>query len=200
MSFVDISRHYLTFSTFFKHSKVCTIFWHFSSFLRLNNFGLLLNYYFNVNFRYFPSNLEVIDWLGSYFIEMQVSEKAIGYFERAALMQPDDVKWQLMIASCYRRSGNYHKALETYKTIHRRFPENIECLKFLVKISSDMGLKEAMDYAQELKKAERAKDMREQRASSSRPGSRKSSSRASNLSRNGSAVSSLYFSKRSTLH
>jgi intraflagellar transport protein 88 len=166
----------------------------------LNNFGLLLNYYFNVNFRYFPSNLEVIDWLGSYFIEMQVSEKAIGYFERAALMQPDDVKWQLMIASCYRRSGNYHKALETYKTIHRRFPENIECLKFLVKISSDMGLKEAMDYAQELKKAERAKDMREQRASSSRPGSRKSSSRASNLSRNGSAVSSLYFSKSSTLH
>ena len=114
-------------------------------------------------------------------------EKAIGYFERAALMQPDDVKWQLMIASCYRRSGNYHKALETYKTIHRKFPENIECLKFLVKICSDMGLKEAMDYAQELKKAERAKDLRD-RASSSRPGSRRSSSRASNLSRNGSAV------------
>ena len=144
---------------------------------------------------------------------MQVSEKAIGYFERAALMQPDDVRykdtqppnclqffekfvyilffcdrWQLMIASCYRRSGNYHKALDTYKTIHRKFPENIECLKFLVKICSDMGLKEAMDYAQELKKAERAKDLRE-RASSSRPGSRRSSSRASNLSRNGSALS-----------
>ena len=120
---------------------------------------------------------------------MQVSEKAIGYFERAALMQPDDVKWQLMIASCYRRSGNYHKALDTYKAIHRKFPENIECLKFLVKISSDMGLKDTMDYAQELKKAERAKDLRE-RASSSRPGSRRSSSRASNLStdRNGSAV------------
>ncbi len=118
----------------------------------------------------------------------QVSEKAIGYFERAALMQPDDVKWQLMIASCYRRSGNYHKALETYKTIHRKFPENIECLKFLVKICSDMGLKEAMEYAQELKKAERARDMREQRASSSRPGSRRSSSRASANSRNGSAV------------
>ena len=132
--------------------------------------------------------MEVIDWLGSYFIEMQVSEKAIGYFERAALMQPDDVRWQLMIASCYRRSGNYHKALDTYKTIHRKFPENIECLKFLVKICSDMGLKEAMDYAQELKKAERAKDLRE-RASSSRPGSRRSSSRASNLSRNGSALS-----------
>ena len=30
-------------------------------------------------------------------------------------MQPDEVKWQLMIASCYRRSGNYHRALDTYK-------------------------------------------------------------------------------------
>ena len=46
---------------------------------------------------------------------VKVSEKAIGYFERAALMQPDEVKWQLMIASCYRRSGNYHRALDTYK-------------------------------------------------------------------------------------
>lgn len=61
-------------------------------------------------------------------------------------------------------------------------------MKFLVKISSDMGLKDTMDYAQELKKAERAKDLRD-RASSSRPGSRRSSSRASNISRNGSAVS-----------
>ena len=29
-------------------------------------------YHFD-SYRYFPSNLEVIDWLGSYFIEMQVS-------------------------------------------------------------------------------------------------------------------------------
>ena len=120
-----------------------------------------------------------------------MSEKAIGYFERASLMQPDDVKWQLMIASCYRRSGNYHRALETYKSIHRRFPENIECLKFLVKISSDMGLKEAQDFALELKKAEKAKDVKEQRAqSTSRPGSRRASSRTSlNSLRSGSAVS-----------
>ena len=53
-----------------------------------------------------------------------------------------------------------------------------------------MGLKEAAEYAQELKKAERAKEVREQRASSSRPGSRISSSRASIHSRAGSAVRS----------
>ncbi len=63
-------------------------------------------------------------------------------------MQPQDPKWQLMVASCYRRSGNYHRALETYKMIHRRFPTNIEALKFLVKLCSDMGLKEAGEYSQ----------------------------------------------------
>ena len=87
--------------------------------------------------------------------------------------------------SC-RRAGNYHKALETYKTVHRKFPDNIECLKFLVKLSSDMGLKEAGEYAMELKKAERTREVAEQRAISSRPGSRRS---ASHGSRTGSAVS-----------
>ena len=26
------------------------------------------------------------------------------------------------------------QALETYKAVHRRFPDNVECLKFLVKL------------------------------------------------------------------
>ena len=123
------------------------------------------------------------------------------------------------------------QALETYKAVHRRFPDNVECLKFLVrplsltrnhdytkiykifntqvKLCSDMGLKEAGEFALELKKAERAKEViiiivtiksssslswnyhyhhnvissnsdhqvAEQRAVSSRPGSRRSSSR-----------------------
>ncbi|XP_069164782.1 intraflagellar transport protein 88 homolog isoform X2 [Procambarus clarkii] len=143
-------------------------------------------YYFD-SYRYFPSNLEVIDWLGSYFIEHQVAEKAISYFERAALMQPDEPKWHLMVAACHRRSGNYQQALQTYKQINRRFPENVECLKLLIRLSSDLGLKEATEYAQELKKVERAQEQRESRAASgSRPGSRRSSSRAS---RSGSAAS-----------
>lgn len=79
------------------------------------------------SFRYFPSNLDVIDWLGSYFIELQYAEKAIEYFERASLMQPDQSKWQLMVAACHRRAGAYHKALNTYRQIHTTFPENIEC-------------------------------------------------------------------------
>ncbi|XP_029315285.1 intraflagellar transport protein 88 homolog [Cottoperca gobio] len=79
--------------------------------------------YYSESFRYFPSNIDVIEWLGAYYIETQFCEKAIQYFERATLVQPTQVKWQLMVASCYRRSGNYQKALETYKDIHRKFPD-----------------------------------------------------------------------------
>ncbi|KAK7108172.1 hypothetical protein V1264_015957 [Littorina saxatilis] len=122
-------------------------------------------YYYD-SYRYLPSNIPVIEWLGAYYIDSQFCEKAIHYFERAAIVQPNQVKWHLMIASCYRRSGNYHKALETYQHIHRKFPDNVECLKFLVRLCTDLGLKDAQDYANKLKKAEKAKELREQRVNS----------------------------------
>ncbi|XP_050924964.1 intraflagellar transport protein 88 homolog isoform X7 [Lates calcarifer] len=127
--------------------------------------------YYYESFRYFPSNIDVIEWLGAYYIETQFCEKAIQYFERATLIQPTQVKWQLMVASCYRRSGNYQKALETYKDIHHKFPENVECLRFLVRLCTDMGLKEVQEYATKLKKVEKMKEIREQRVKSGREGS-----------------------------
>ncbi|XP_076787054.1 intraflagellar transport protein 88 homolog isoform X5 [Arvicanthis niloticus] len=117
---------------------------------------------FNQSYRYFPSNIEVIEWLGAYYIDTQFCEKAIQYFERASLIQPTQVKWQLMVASCFRRSGNYQKALDTYKEIHRKFPENVECLRFLVRLCTDIGLKEVQEYATKLKRLEKMKEMREQ--------------------------------------
>ncbi|XP_029967937.1 intraflagellar transport protein 88 homolog [Salarias fasciatus] len=127
--------------------------------------------YYYESFRYFPSNIDVIEWLGAYYIETQFCEKAIQYFERATLIQPSQVKWQLVVASCYRRSGNYQKALETYKDIHRKFPENVECLRFLVRLCTDMGLQEVQDYATRLKKVEKMREIREQRVKSGREGS-----------------------------
>nr|CAD7458130.1 unnamed protein product [Timema tahoe] len=144
------------------------------------------------SFRHFPSNMSVLDWLGTHFIETQVPSKAIPYFERAALSQPGEVKWQLMVASCHRRTGDYHRALTTFQDIHRRFPDNIECLKFLIRLSTDLGLKEATDYALELKRAEKSREVRE-RIGSSRPGSLRSgsgrSSRGSPLSDGASPLS-----------
>ncbi|XP_053165751.1 intraflagellar transport protein 88 homolog isoform X2 [Hemicordylus capensis] len=127
--------------------------------------------YYYESYRYFPSNIEVIEWLGAYYIDTQFCEKAIHYFERAALIQPTQVKWQLMVASCYRRSGNYQKALDTYKAIHKKFPDNAECLRFLVRLCTDMGLKETQEYAIKLKRVEKLKEIREQRVKSGRDGS-----------------------------
>ncbi|XP_071442455.1 intraflagellar transport protein 88 homolog [Hetaerina americana] len=130
--------------------------------------------------RYYPSNLDVIEWLGSYYISMQLPEKALTFFERAALLCPEQIKWHLMVASCHRRCGNYQQALQLYRNIHQQFPENTDCLRFLVRLCSDLGLKEAMEYALELKKAEKSKDVRE-RIGSSRPGSWRSSGRPSRV-------------------
>jgi len=45
-----------------------------------------------------------------------------------------------MVASCYRRMGALNLALNLYKEINTKHPDNIECLKFLVQISKEMGL------------------------------------------------------------
>lgn len=100
---------------------------------------------------------------------MQVVEKALNYFEKAAVMQPNEPKWNMMVAGCHRRSGNMHRALTLYQEIHKQFPENAECLRFLVRLCSDLGMREAQDYIMELKKLEKAREVRE-RVQSSRPG------------------------------
>uniref|UniRef100_A0A8D0RUQ6 Intraflagellar transport protein 88 homolog n=1 Tax=Sus scrofa TaxID=9823 RepID=A0A8D0RUQ6_PIG len=135
--------------------------------------------YYYESYRYFPSSIDVIEWLGAYYVDTQFCEKAIQYFERASLIQPTQVKWQLMVASCFRRSGNYQKALDTYKDIHRKFPENAECLRFLVRLCTDIGLKEVQEYAAKLKRLEKMKEIREQRVRSGRDGSRRDGSAGS---------------------
>ncbi|XP_011637194.1 intraflagellar transport protein 88 homolog [Pogonomyrmex barbatus] len=147
--------------------------------------------FYNDSHRFYPANFEVIDWIGSYFISMQVAEKALTYFEKAVELAPDEPRWRLLVAACLRRTGQFHKALTEYQDIHNKFPDNIECLKFLVRLCSDLGLKEAQTYATELKKAEKAKELKD-RQGSARPGttgSRKSNSGTS--SRAGSGLSVL---------
>jgi intraflagellar transport protein 88 len=56
-------------------------------------------------------------------------ERAVHFFERAAQIQPTEVKWKLMVASCHRRSGDYQVAFDIYQQIHREFPDNVECAR-----------------------------------------------------------------------
>ena len=87
-----------------------------------------------------------------------------------------------MIAACYRRSGNYQQALSCYKMIHRKFPDNIECVKFLVRICQDLALPEYNDFYDKLKKLEKARESRERKSQSGRSAHR-SGSRASSTNR-----------------
>lgn len=109
------------------------------------------------SYRYFPVNMNVISWLGAYFVKNEMYEKAVAYFERAAQIQPQEVKWKLMVASCHRRSGDYALAFEIYRAIHADFPDNIECLRYLVHICDDLGKKDqSHDYVVKLRAVERA--------------------------------------------
>ena len=58
-------------------------------------------------------------------------EQAIEYFDCASVVQPSEVKWRLMVASCYRRLGDLHRSLDMYKQIHEANPDNMEALQYL---------------------------------------------------------------------
>ncbi|CAM9656365.1 unnamed protein product [Laminaria digitata] len=94
-------------------------------------------FYHKESYRHYPVNLDVISWLGVWYVKSELYEKAIHYFETAAQIQPTEVKWRLMVTSCFRRMGNYQMALELYEKIHIDYPENLECLRYLVAICRD---------------------------------------------------------------
>ncbi|CAF3940589.1 unnamed protein product, partial [Adineta steineri] len=124
-----------------------------------------IQYYFDA-YRHNPCDIDTLEWLAYYYIETQYPEKAVEFCAQAALVKPGEIKWHLMVASCYRRSGDYTAALEKYKWIHSHFPDNIDCIQFLVKISTDLGLPERETYEAELKKANEMKKIQEQRKTS----------------------------------
>jgi tetratricopeptide (TPR) repeat protein len=112
-------------------------------------------HYHMESYRHYPANLDVISWLGVWYVKSELYEKAIHFFERAGQIQPNEVKWQLMVTSCYRRMGNYQKALELYERIHVTHPDNLECLRYLVALCADMG-RPHEHYQQKLARLDRS--------------------------------------------
>ncbi|KAL3782529.1 hypothetical protein HJC23_005203 [Cyclotella cryptica] len=45
------------------------------------------------SFRHFPVDLDVIAWIGAWFIQQEMFEKSIYFFQQAALIQPNEIKW-----------------------------------------------------------------------------------------------------------
>ena len=75
-------------------------------------------HYYQESYRYNPAKIDVISCLGMHYAKQDMFEKAILYFERASQIQTKEVKWQLMIASCYRRMSLFNEALKVYEEIH----------------------------------------------------------------------------------
>jgi hypothetical protein len=62
----------------------------------------------------------------------------------------------VQVASCYRRIGAIPQALAKYKEIHGSHPDNIECLRYLVHLCTDLGRRDdAHEYLARLRRAER---------------------------------------------
>jgi len=111
-------------------------------------------HFHNESFRYYPVNIDVISWLGIWYVRNELYEKAIDFFEQAARIRPSEVKWKLMVASCHRRMAAYQKALDLYEQIHKEYPDNVECLRYLVALCRDMG-RPYEEFQAELSKLER---------------------------------------------
>jgi len=110
--------------------------------------------------RHYPVNLNVISWLGVWYVKREMYEQAIEYFERASAVQPNEVKWRLMVTSCYRRLGDLNRALELYQQIHEDHPENIESLQYLEALCKDLE-RPYEEYSRKLEKLRRSQPVQQ---------------------------------------
>lgn len=77
-----------------------------------------------------------------------------------------------MVASCYRRTGQYKLALAKYKGILAKNPDNVECLRYLVHMCTSLGRKEELaHYQSRLRTAEAQAQKQHSRAEKLESGS-----------------------------
>ena len=100
-------------------------------YLNANDDPLEAMHYKLESFRNYPLDLDIISWIGSTFVKDELYGKSIYFFQQAALIQPNEVKWGLMIASAFRRVKEYESALREYEKLVERFPDNAECKRAL---------------------------------------------------------------------
>lgn len=66
-----------------------------------------------------------------------------------------------MIASCYRRMNLFNEALKVYEEIYEQNPDNIDCLRGLVQIRKELGMK-YQQFAEKLMILDREEEARRQ--------------------------------------
>ncbi|XP_063530460.1 intraflagellar transport protein 88 homolog [Cydia strobilella] len=100
-----------------------------------------------------PCDVSALEWLAA---EARGSEPelALQYYRRAARLQPSNPQWGLLMGGCLRASGRYQEALSLFKKMNARFPDNVQCLKLIVKLCGDQGLAETSAWSRELQRAQ----------------------------------------------
>lgn len=128
--------------------------------------------YQNEAYQTFPCNLQTISWIGSHFIDLQVAENAITYYEKAVLATPSSPHFLLRVAGCLRRIGNSQKSLNLFQDIVKQFPENAEVMlayKALLHLTQTLNMDDLYQkYYNEYQRIEKLRETR-QRIGSSRP-------------------------------
>ncbi|XP_053600484.1 intraflagellar transport protein 88 homolog [Plodia interpunctella] len=97
-----------------------------------------------------PCEVSALEWLAA----DSAPDAALGYYRRAARLQPTNPRWGLLMGGCLRASGHYQEALGLYKKMNARFPDNVQCLKLIVKLCGDQGLSETSAWTRELQRAQ----------------------------------------------
>merc|ERR1712228_211696 len=103
-------------------------------------------------------NINIISWLGIWYINNSLYENAINIFKNAHLIQPKQIKWRLMIASCYRRMRNFEKSINIYLSILSSADRDesvslditIKCLQYLCTIMKQIGHEQLEKYQNKL--------------------------------------------------
>ncbi|XP_047023065.1 intraflagellar transport protein 88 homolog [Helicoverpa zea] len=109
-----------------------------------------------------PCELSALEWLAN----EAPPDVALQYYRRAARSQPTNAKWGLLMGACLRASGRYQEALSLYKKMNSRFPDNVQCLKLIVKLCGDQGLSETSTWTRELQRAQARVKQKEQAVTS----------------------------------
>lgn len=130
--------------------------------------------YYQESYLSYPCNLDVLCWLAAFYVKNEMYEKALEYFKLASQLQPTEIKWSLMVASCYRylshlkqlgdsfarRAGLLPEAFEYYAQIHQGHPESVECLRFLVQLCDELGKGQSKaEFEEKLRQSERTQTL-----------------------------------------
>ena len=65
-------------------------------------------HYYQESYLAYPGNMDVLCWLAAFYVNNEMYEKASDYFKLASKMQSNEIKWSLMVASCYRSNHTGH--------------------------------------------------------------------------------------------